>query len=824
MHSMAFLNLFFMFALSAAAAAPENGAVAKAVLPLRSLTDNRLQPSAWQPWQAGFTREGDAFVCNNGTDAKALRGLGQTVILNQKLPQPIVATAMSKAEGVSGSPDADYSIYLDITFADGTNLWGQASPFTTGTHDWQQCRVFVMPQKPIQRVGCYLLLRNHAGKAWFREPQLQVVAAPPDACMFDGVAVAPAGPPLEGFQVRDVAAGSDFVRIGAEALGLKLTAKTSMDIHSATFFDVTLSDTTGKDRAVTLLYAVPVDAKGLSWLHDPSLSVPVEPNVEYINATRFHAGNGRLSRYPLAAVANQWQRTALGIDMARPAFYRIAYNAGTGELFLAYDFALTPEKPSATVRFCKYFSNPIGQIAFDSNQEFRAALMEYYVLFPEYFRTPTPQQALWMPYAHTRTPQQGLWMPFAKISQVKGWEDFGFKFKEGNDETRWDDEHNILTFRYTEPMTWWMPMPKDMPRTIEAVLAEAKRLADRESNTQAKALTTSVFHNETGRPAARFLDTPWCNGAVWSMNSMPGISGEATDFKNKWNPTIRDRLYGQNRDGDLDGEYIDSIEGYATDELDFRREHFAAADTPLVFSSEDYKPAIFRGLAVFEYARAIAGDMHGMGKLMMANATPDRLSWLAPLLDVMGTETDWNPGGKWQPMTADELLYRRALCSGKPYCFLMNTDFDRFPSSLVEKYMKRALAYGMFPGFFSHNASEKQYFTRPELYERDRPLFKKYLPLCKVVAEAGWEPLTMARCSDPRVRLERFGNRYLTVFNDSAQRRAVTIEIGGFGSRELVTGREIARKDGKMTMTLDAEDVAVIDTSGMVQSGGISSN
>jgi len=35
-------------------------------------------------------------------------------------------------------------------------------------------------------------------------------------------------------------------------------------------------------------------------------------------------------------------------------------------------------------------------------------------------------------------------MPFAKISKVQGWEDFGFKFKEGNDETAWDDRHGII--------------------------------------------------------------------------------------------------------------------------------------------------------------------------------------------------------------------------------------------------------------------------------------------------------------------------------------------------------------------------------------------
>ncbi len=128
-----------------------------------------------------------------------------------------------------------------------------------------------------------------------------------------------------------------------------------------------------------------------------------------------------------------------------------------------------------------------------------------------------------------------------------------------------------------------------------------------------------------------------------------------------------------------------------------------------------------------------------MGKLMMANgdARTGSAGW-PPLLDVMGTETDWNPGGRWRPMSDAELLYRRALCKGKPYCFLMNTDFEEFPHELVEKYMKRSLAYGMFPGFFSHNASQGHYFTRPELYDRDRPLFKKYVPLCKRVAEAGW--------------------------------------------------------------------------------------
>jgi hypothetical protein len=154
------------------------------------------------------------------------------------------------------------------------------------------------------------------------------------------------------------------------------------------------------------------------------------------------------------------------------------------------------------------------------------------------------------------------------------------------------------------------------------------------------------------------------------------------------------------------------------------------------------------------------------------------------------------------------------MCQGKPFCFLMNTRFEDFSHELVERYMKRALAYGMFPGFFSHNASQGHYFTRPELYDRDRPLFKKYVPLCKLVAQAGWEPITLARSSDENVYVERFGDRYLTVFNDSRDRRTAAIRTElpiRDSSRELLSSRPIVWDDGKTTLTLGPEDAAVID-------------
>ncbi len=757
---------------------------------------NLLKDDGWEAVERGFERQGDLLCCDNHSEEKARRGAIQRVVLHQEKPQPIVAVASSRAEAVSGSSDEDYSLYLDVVFKDGTELWGQHSRFAAGTHDWQRRKVVVFPDRPIEHVTVYLLFRGHAGKAWFREPSLSTIEPTGREVMFDGLAVNPEGTPQEGFQVRDVAADVGFVGISEEALGLRLETKRE-EREGSTFFDVTLRDTTGKDRALTLLYAIPVPPAGVTWFDDPRRSTAVEAPREYVRATSFQGiGNGRLSSYPLAALAPGGKPSgiALGIDMARPGFYRIGYNAGTAEFWIAFDIGLAPEKPEARLRFCRF--------DFDPAWGFRSALSRYYELFPEAFRR--------------RIADQGLWMPFARISRIKGWEDFHFRFKEGNNETAWDDEHGILTFRYTEPLTWWMPMPNGMPRVLGDATAEAKRLAE-VGKPEAKALFTSGYQNRDSELVARFREEPWNRGAVWSMNSMPGIQGEFTDFKTKWNPKLRERLYGQNRRGELDGEYVDSSEGYVTAELDFRRDHFAASDTPLVFSMDDNRPAIFRGLIAFEYVRAIAGDVHGMGKLMMANATPDRLCWLAPMLDVMGTETDWNPRGRWRPMPDADLLYRRALCKGKAFCFLMNTDFERLSPELVEKYMKRSVAYGFFPGFFSHNAAEGHYFTRPELYDRDRPLFKKFLPLCKLVAEAGWEPITQARSSDSSIHVERFGSadtQYLTIFNDSSERREAIISVESKAPatmRELVSGRSIALSEGRYSATLNGDDLQVLE-------------
>ena len=155
-------------------AAITDGTVAKRVLGEDAAGENLLKPDAWRPWQKGFQHQGDVFVCDNGADASVQRGVSQTVTLNQTSPEPIVATAQSKAEGVGGSRNSDYSLYVDLVYSDGAPLWGQVDTFSVGTHDWEKAKVVIFPDKPVRSVSFHMLLRQHTGKAWFREPTLRV--------------------------------------------------------------------------------------------------------------------------------------------------------------------------------------------------------------------------------------------------------------------------------------------------------------------------------------------------------------------------------------------------------------------------------------------------------------------------------------------------------------------------------------------------------------------------------------------------------------------------------------------------------------------------
>lgn len=752
-----------------------------------------------RPYEAGFTRDGDEIVVDNGDDASRRAGVSWSLVLTQKEALPFTVQTEARCErGPGGGRTRSFSLYLDIAYMDGGHQWGQVAKFSPDPRrGWRKGSVTIIPEKPVRSASVYCLYRGLPGRVRFRLPTVKLRETS-DLVAFDGQSLPQANLSKSepGFLLRDVAVEEDAyapISPAAPVKGVKLVVderKAGDDSHVT----VKVEDTTGRDRALTLVYAVPLPAGEIVFEQDPRTSVALAetaPQRSDVNA--MGCGAGGLNRWPFGAVTVGGRGLGLGIDTAHPAYFRTVVHPRTRLLFIAFDLGLTPEKPTAEFAFRR----------FGFKGGFRGALAKYAALEKSAFAT--------------RVPEQGVWMPFKPIGNVENWQDFGFKFKEGNGETAWDDAHGIITFRYTEPSTWWLSMDRAHGTntfTIADCVAKAEALA-RKGDPLAVAWRETVMRDEDGERVGSVKDTPWCRGAIWLLSPLPGIPGMC-EYQVKNSERDFERYYAKPAPEGQDGEYIDSAEGYLTPALDFNRRVFAASETPLVFSSgEDHTPAVFKGLSMYEYVRRTANRVWPRGRFMMANGVPGRWPWLPAYVDVGGTETAWiDKDGNWRPESHASLIYKRAMSMGKPYCYLQNVNFEKFKYEDMENFMRHCVAYGLFPGCFSHNASEGHYFTRPDIYNRDRPLFRKYVPLCRKLSEAGWRPQNvLVSSADAKVFVEQFGDRYVTVFNSNGKAvRARLSARGGARATELVDGGAVVfGADGSAEVELAPDAVRVLD-------------
>lgn len=822
---------------------------------LEEAQNNRLTGVSYfgQGYQirSGEGRHGSqAAYCAIDSGDKSM-GLTWSFNLSQTHPEPVRITGWSRAQDVTGSPNSDYSLYIDVIYQDGTPSWGHNAPFSPGTHDWQEKTVLIIPEKPIRSISCYALFRHRLGQVWFDDIVIQKSSLLTNMMRLDGISVrpgtasAPFGNPkafntgdmnakidpsngaisalsihqkelpltgiASGFLVRDVSRNSDYYPFpGGQCAPVDCRLVLSIEANEhALHIRGELTDLSGQPRALNLLYAIPIDSVGRTWGDYAGNSRSIAEPEDYHSWIEIGVGsNGQISRYPFACISGDGFGLSLALDMGKPCQWRLGYSSQARILYISADLGLHPAvkaNPSkASFEYILYSIDPAWG--------FRSAAERYYQIFPDYFAV--------------RSREQGIWMPFTDVSTVEGWEDFGFKYHEGNNNVAFDDSANILSFRYSEPSTWWMNMNRDVPRTYEAAMAQVQALADSSSNAsqqkRAKSLLASGSFDAERRYQMQFRNEPWSNGAVFSLNPSPYLPDEFTNASLMWNPTLAEQLYSPSAKAILDGEYLDSLEGYVTADLNFRDDHFPFVTTPLNFTLDTRQLVIYKAFSIYEFTRYMSEEMHSRGKLLFANSVPHRYAFLCPWLDVMGTETNWIQSGKFVPDSNETLYYRRTLCGPKPYLFLMNTDFNQMSYALVEKYFQRCLFFGMYPSMFSHNAADDPYWQNPTLYNRDRPLFKKYQPLIRLAAEAGWEPVTYVRAEEEAILIERFGPSggnvvYLTVLNKS--NRSVPLVLSACGPLEKkglwiekLTGKEGEWNRG-LESTIEADAVQIYQIS-----------
>ena len=141
--------------------------------------------STWFSFESGYTiksippRTGTVSLSGKSlflenADASKSSGAVQLVRLHQKEASPVLIMGWSKAINMSGSKDSGYSLYIDITFIDGTHEWSFALPFDPKRPDWQLQYAMLERPKPIHELQVYCMLRGHEGTAVFDD----VVVAP----------------------------------------------------------------------------------------------------------------------------------------------------------------------------------------------------------------------------------------------------------------------------------------------------------------------------------------------------------------------------------------------------------------------------------------------------------------------------------------------------------------------------------------------------------------------------------------------------------------------------------------------------------------------
>jgi len=406
---------------------------------------------------------------------------------------------------------------------------------------------------------------------------------------------------------------------------------------------------------------------------------------------------------------------------------------------------------------------------------------------------------------------------------------------EGDNAVASDDALGIASFCYVEPWDAWVDLGD---YASEPSYADAlARIAAQQSGVGyppavvdlARAIDVGGQLDAAGVLLHKILQRPWISGSGWScLVSLDPEDGLTDDLGRGWPApfdhfaaTIDASAASWGAQGaTLDGAYLDSISTYFADSLDFRSDQWEAIDAPLTWERTTRKVAVWPPSQVAAVAEAHAARERAAGRLLMGNALEPGTRAAALHFDYLGIEANWGAA----PESDATLLWRRAAAFRRPFCVLQNTDFAQFGHAEMEAYMRRCLFYGHFASCFSADAATAPYFEDSTLYERDRDLFVRYVPLVRELDLAGWRPVTHATTSQRELLAERFGDGaaappLFTWMNDGAIARVGTLTIDkaalGLGTITAVTDAIAA---APLLFTQDAVRVVV---TGFLQPGDV---
>ncbi|MFZ2641590.1 MAG: NEW3 domain-containing protein [Verrucomicrobiia bacterium] len=595
--------------------------------------------------------------------------------------------------------------------------------------------------------------------------------------------------------------GGVSMALSSEPLALKATLRIKGD-GKAFKFKLRVEDTTGKDRGLLVRVGVPVNATGWKWWDDMDRPRTIEPGKLYENAKplRAFAALPEWKDKPdlrmgyntenFCTVITGAAGLCLAVPLDQPRIFRTAYDAQRNLFGITYDVALCKETSPASQATFEF-----ELFACDPRWGMRSALDSYYQRHPGFF-------------AKNLT-DEGMWIAFTHLDTMDNTTEFGVAIQEGAGSAGYDDKIGVKSFNYYTHAGMYADVPNHK-RGVDPTPSLERRIAAVEA----------TFRKSTGRDGV-YAECGLYD-AAGKLSAEPGsVYGdvlaqfclEPEMFYGQWLLDRIEKFYADFRKrGELDGFYYDGL----TTGINYRREHFPHAGYPPSWDPVAKKPYLYNYFSSVEWARLVAEKLHGMGKFTMMNGAMGANPFCAPYLDVMGAETGLN-------ISRSNYGFVKTICHHKTFVTLLKGNYAKMTGAEIELFMKRCLAYGVFPGFFDWPPSGLgpggTYWDHPEYYERDRLLFRKYQPLVKTIAAAGWGPLTFASAADAALQVERFGTMehghvFFTVLNDSAEpvRSALKVEAEKLDipAKDLVVFDEVAQrrlgsKAGGGTLTIPLE-------------------
>ena len=598
-----------------------------------------------------------------------------------------------------------------------------------------------------------------------------------------------------GLLLRDAAADGEFVRAGGTLTPVEggvrqsgINADLGLDFEAtyrprAGAIEVAgfIHDPSGRDRAITVRFSLPVDAVGGTWWNDLLKRETIAGAVyQSVRGTGVGA-TGSTSAYPWGAVSAELGEICLGIPMDRFVVHRISYDGQARVFNLDFDFGLSPLTkafPSrADFSFVIYAADPAWG--------FRSATAGYYRLFPDAFIR--------------RSEKEGLWMPFTDISKVENPEDFNFAYQEGAPNIPWDDAHDILSFRYISPH-WgmlWMPQrhEKPTPEFIEQKLAEDLNSGDAAVRKRAQLIINSGAKNAQGKYHYTIGQAHWAPHdtgelgwyAMYPANADPDLAqlGNGPTTGSDTMATVEREVERYSKPGAfLDGFYFDGVDERPLD--NYATEHFQFAEAPLTFATDTERPILCGAFSSYKFLKRVAEKMRADGRFVIANGVPSQFPFSAAFLDAGGAERE--PSIESRPVGMEYLTYARTLMYRKPVLILykprLEERLDRDLSPYLVDYMHECLPYAAEPSMFmifsnTDPAFYHRFWERPDWYNRYRPIFIDYVPVVKRLALAGWEPIPYATASDPSIVVERFGsyNLHIVAYNPAREGDARSFDL-----------------------------------------------